>query len=303
MKGVQPREEKTAAGVLLMALAVILFTCIDSSAKWLILSGLPALQVVFARYAGHLIYALVWFLPQEGASALRSHSPGKQFLRSLFLMGSTILNFMALSYLPITVTTTIQFSMPIFVTLLAIPILGEKVGVRRIVAICVGFSGVLVVTQPWSAQWHPAMFLSLASVCVAALYFIMTRMLAGIESNATQQIWSSALATAILMPFVLSGWIWPETPLQWAVFCAIGFFGATGHISATTAHRLADASILSPLMYTQVLWAAIAGILIFATWPTVWTLGGGAIIIASGLYIWRRETMLARRARLATPPA
>jgi drug/metabolite transporter (DMT)-like permease len=75
----------------------------------------------------------------------------------------------------------------------------------------------------------------------------------------------------------------------WIVFCGIGFFGASGHIIATTAHRWADASLLAPLFYTQVLFAALAGIFVFSTWPTVYTLGGGAIIIASGLYIWARE--------------
>lgn len=289
MKGVQPKEERTAAGVAMMAVAVALFTCIDTSAKWLILFGLPALQVVFARYAGHLVYALVYYLPQEGLSALRSHSPRLQFFRSVCLMGSTILNFTALSYLPITVTTTIQFTMPIVVTLLAIPMLGETVGIRRIIAVCVGFSGVLVVTQPWSAEWHPAMLLSIAGLIVAALYFVLTRMLAGTESNATQQIWSSGVATAVLLPFVIKGWIWPEGLQAWLVFCAIGLFGASGHIIATTAHRWADASILSPLFYTQILFAALAGIFVFDTWPTVYTLGGGAIIIASGLYIWARE--------------
>jgi drug/metabolite transporter (DMT)-like permease len=272
-----------------MVLAVGLFTCIDTSAKWLIIAGLPALQVVFARYAGHLIVSLVLYLPQEGLGALRSKSPGKQFLRSVFLMGSTILNFIALSYLPITLTTTIQFTMPIVVTLLAIPILGEKVGVRRIIAVCVGFSGVLVVTQPWGSEWHPAMLLSIAAVVVASLYFVMTRMLAGVESNATQQVWSSAVATVILLPFVLKGWTWPSDLNTWLVFTAIGIFGATGHIAATTAHRWADASLLSPMFYTQIVFAALAGIFVFNTWPTIYTLGGGAIIIASGLYIWARE--------------
>lgn len=289
MKGVQPREDRTAAGVAMMALAVVLFTCIDTSAKWLIIAGLPALQVVFIRYAGHLVYALIYFVPQEGAAALRSRSPGLQFLRSLFLMGSTILNFLALSHLPITVTTTIAFATPVVVTLLAIPILGEKVGLRRIAAVCVGFSGVLVVTQPWSAAWHPAMFLSLGALAVASLYFIMTRMLAGVETAATQQIWASALATIALLPFVLKGWVWPQDALGWFVFLAVGFFGFTGHVAANTAHRWADASILSPMIYTQIFLASLAGILVFSTWPTIWTLGGGAIIIASGLYIWSRE--------------
>ncbi|SHI06004.1 DMT family transporter [Marivita hallyeonensis] len=289
MVGVLPREDKTAAGIGVMLLAVALFTCIDTSAKWLLIAGLPALQVVFARYAGHLIVALLVYLPQEGRAALRSQSPKLQFLRSICLLGSTILNFLALSYLPITLTTTIQFTIPIVVTLLAIPMLGETVGIRRIVAVCVGFSGVLVVTQPWGAEWHPAMLFSITSVIVASLYFVMTRMLAGIESNATQQVWSSAVATAVLLPFVIKGWTWPSDPTAWVVFCGIGFFGATGHIAATTAHRWADASLLSPMFYAQIVFAAFAGIVVFNTWPTIYTLGGGAIIIASGLYIWARE--------------
>jgi drug/metabolite transporter (DMT)-like permease len=275
-----------------MALAVVFFTCIDTSAKWLILAGLPAIQVVFARYAGHLLYALIVFLPQEGLDALRSRSPRLQFLRSTFLMGSTVLNFMALSYLPITVTTTIAFAMPIAVTLLAIPILGETVGLRRIIAVCVGFSGVIVVTQPWSTLWHPAMLLSVTSMVIASLYFIMTRKLAGVETAATQQVWASAFATVILAPFVIKGWVWPQGVQAWAVFAAIGFFGFTGHVCATAAHRWADASILSPLIYTQIFLAAAAGIMVFDTWPTVWTLGGGAIIVASGIYIWSRERAL-----------
>lgn len=285
----KPREERSTAGLLLMALAVGFFTCIDTSAKWLILFGLPTLQVVFARYAGHFILASLFYLPREGRSALVSNAPAKQILRSAFLLGSTVMNFMALKYLPITVTTTIFFAGPIVTSILAIPILGEKVGMRRIIAICVGFSGVLVVMQPWGAAFHPAMFFSIAGLFCASLYFIMTRLLAGVEANATQQIWSSGVAMTALAPFALQNWIWPDTLQAWLVFCFIGFFGFTGHAIATIAHRWADASLLAPVVYIQVFMAALAGILVFDTWPTVWTLGGGAIIIASGLYIWQRE--------------
>jgi drug/metabolite transporter (DMT)-like permease len=286
---VRPREEKTGAGILMMLLAVLFFTGIDTSAKWLTIAGIPVLQIVFIRYAGHFIYANLIYLPREGWTAYHSNAPAKQFLRSIFLFGGTVLNFYALKFLPITVTTTISFAGPILVTLLAIPILGETVGIRRIIAVCTGFVGVLIVIQPWGAEFHPAMFLSLGVLFMASMYFIMTRMLAGIEDNATQQIWSSGLATLALAPFGLSVWVWPETPWTYIVFCVIGGFGLLGHISATVAHRLADASILAPLIYSQVFWAALVGILIFNTWPTVWTIAGGAIIIASGLYIWHRE--------------
>lgn len=296
-----PREDRTSSGVTLMALAVLFFTFIDTSAKWLILAGLPALQVVFARYLGHFVVALVLYLPQEGVSALRSNSPGRQFLRSGFLLGSTALNFTALQYLPITVTTTIMFAGPVVVTLLAIPILGERVGLRRIVAVCVGFSGVIVVMQPWGTEFHPAMLLSLGALVSASLYFVMTRMLAGIEGNATQQLWSSGLAALAILPFALEGWHWPTDLTTWAVFGIIGGFGAIGHICATIAHRWADASILAPVIYIQIFLAALAGIVVFDTWPTVWTLGGGLIIIGSGLYIWQRERRVRGGVRQPVP--
>ena len=286
---VAPREDRTAIGLAAMAGAVVFFTMIDTSAKWLVMAGLPALQVVFARYFMHFAMSLVIFLPRDGLNALRSNAPGRQILRSVFLFSSTALNFTALKYLPITVTTTIMFAGPIVVTLLAIPMLGERVGIHRIVAVCVGFLGVVFVMQPWGAGFHPAMFLNIGALCVASLYFVMTRMLAGVESNATSQIWAAGLATVCLIPFAVTNWVWPQTPGAWAFFGLIGIFGGTGHILATSAHRMADASILAPVIYIQIILASVAGIMFFDTWPTVWTLGGGFIIIGAGIYIWHRE--------------
>jgi threonine/homoserine efflux transporter RhtA len=136
---VAQREARTGLGVGMMALAVLFFTCIDTSAKWLVTAGLASIQVAFVRYAVHFALALVVFLPREGRDAIRSNAPGRQFLRSMFLMGSTACNFAALQYLPITVTTTIMFAGPIVVTLLSIPILGERVGIHRIAAVLIGF--------------------------------------------------------------------------------------------------------------------------------------------------------------------
>jgi len=291
---VAPREERTVLALTSMGLAVTFFTMIDTSAKWLVLAGLPALQVVFIRYAMHFVLALTVFVPGEGAGAFRSRSPRLQFLRSLCLFSSTILNFTALKYLPITVTTTIMFAGPVVVTLLAIPMLGERVGRHRIVAVCVGFLGVLVVMQPWGAEFHPAMLLNLGALTVASLYFLLTRMLAGVESNATSQLWSAGLATVCLTPFALVHWVWPQSSADWVFFLLIGVFGGTGHILATSAHRMADASLLAPVVYIQIVLAALAGITFFDTYPTIWTLGGGMIIIGAGIYIWHRERKLQR---------
>lgn len=300
-RAVAPKEDRAALGVLTMAAAVTLFTGIDTSAKWLILSGQAVLQVVFIRYAVNLVVVLALFLPTQGPSVLRSRAPAKQIARSVFFLGSSTLNFAALQFLPITVTTTIMFSGPIVVTLLAIPLLGERVGIRRIVAVCTGFLGVLVVTQPWSTDFHPAVFLSFGAVLSASMYFVFTRMLAGVESNATSQIWPTALATVCLAPVALPGWVWPDTWVGYLVMVLIGCFGAVGHIAVVSAHRWADASLLAPVIYLQIVLAAVSGILVFDTWPTWWTLGGGMIIIGSGIYIWQRERAKGKPATPASP--
>ena len=295
MKHVKPREQRTALGVATMGLAVLFFTGIDSSAKWLILAGLAPIQVVFIRYAGHFILSLLLYVPQSGFSEFRSNAPFKQFLRSTLLFSGTIFNFFALKFLPLTLTTTIFFAVPIVVTLAAIPTLGEKVGIRRIAAVCAGFAGVLITIQPWGAVFNPAIFLSLGALMCASGYFVMTRLLAGIDSNATNQLWSSGLATVVLLPFGIIYWVAPEGGLQFVIIFLIGFFGLAGHIATTTASRLADASIIAPMVYTQIIFAAAISYFVFDQPPTIWTLVGGLVIIASGLYIWHRERQKAAR--------
>jgi drug/metabolite transporter (DMT)-like permease len=287
-----PREDRLSLGIGIMCGAVMSFSMIDTSAKWLMLAGLPALQVVLARYAGHFLLSCLITLPREGLAAFRSHSPWRQLLRSLFLMASTVLNFMALKYLPITVTTTIFFAGPIVVSLLSMPILGERVGPRRLAAVLVGFLGVLVVIQPFGVAFHPAMFLSLGALFCSSLYFIMTRLLAGIETNATSQLWSSGIATAMIAPMAIREWVWPDDTAVWIVMALIGFWGIVGHTALTTANRFADASLLAPVVYLQLVVATLAGLLLFDTAPTRWTLIGAAIIVGSGIYIWARERRL-----------
>ena len=272
-----------------MCAAVFCFTGIDTSAKWLILAGLPAIQVVFARYAGAFLFSLIVFLPQAGAGGFSSHRPLLQLARSLCLLGSTLLNFFALNYLPITLTTTIMFAGPVVVTLLSVPVLGERIGARRLAAVVVGFLGVVLAVQPWGAAFHAAILLSIGALCCSSLYFVMTRLLAGIETNATSQIWSNGIATLCIAPFGLGQWVWPESGLQYAALTWIGALGGIGHSLATLGHRFADASILAPVVYLQLVFATAAGIVVFATPPTPWTLAGAAVIVGSGIYIWRRE--------------
>jgi len=284
-----PREDRPTAAVLIMASAIFLFTLIDTSAKWLIMAGLPAMQVVFSRYVGAFLTALIFFIPRRGLGEFRSNRPWIQVLRALALLGSTVFNFLALRYLPITLTIAMFFAMPIVVTLLSIPILGERVGLRRFLAVLTGFIGVLVIVQPWGAQFHWAVFLSIGALFSASTYFVLTRLLAGIDNNSTSQLWTNGLATLALAPIAMQNAFWPENTLNMLVFLFIGFLGGVSHILATQAFRFAQASVLAPVTYVQVIYATAAGYLVFNTLPTIWTAIGTAIIIASGVYIWQRE--------------
>lgn len=282
-----------------MGLGVLMFTGIDTSAKWLILAGIMPLQVVFSRYLFHFVSSLVWFFPREGVDSMRSVNPKLQILRSFFLVASTVFNFYGMKTLPLTTIVAIYFAGPILTSLLAIPFLGEKVGLRRFAAILVGFCGILVIVQPWGSAFQAEMLYSIAGISMASCYFIMTRKMAGHEANSTAQLWASGLGTVTLGPFALAHWIWPDGMLQWVVFVMIGVFGFIGHALTTHAHRLAEASMLAPVVYLQVFFATIAGYLVFSTLPTPRTAIGAMIIVASGLYIWNRER--AGRARVKSP--
>lgn len=287
-----PREDRPGAAVMIMAAAVFLFTLIDTSAKWLSLAGLPVLQIVFSRYAGAFAICLIVFVPKGGIRQFRSNRPWIQLLRALCLLGSTIFNFFALSYLPITLTIAMFFAIPIVTTLLSIPILGEKVGMRRFLAVVTGFLGVLVIVQPWAAEFHWAIIFSVGALTSASVYFVLTRLLAGVDNGSTSQLWSNGVATAALLPFALTETVWPETPWAVFVFLFIGVLGGVSHILATQAYRFAPAATVAPVVYVQVIYGTAVGYLVFNNLPDIWTAIGTAIIIASGVYIWQRERVL-----------
>jgi drug/metabolite transporter (DMT)-like permease len=209
-------------------------------------------------------------------------------------MGSTIFNFLAITFLPLTVTASISFTMPLILCALSIPLLGETVGWRRWLAICVGFLGVLVIVQPGTAAFHPAVFLSLTGAVFTALYMLLTRKLAGVDSTTTQQFYASFVATVCLVPFALGGFIWPSSVVGWIVFVLIGAAALIGHQVLTTAHRFAPASVLAPFGYVQIIFMTTSSWLIFNQPPSIWIFVGAPIVIGSGLYIWLRERQLAR---------
>lgn len=300
---VAPVEDRRLLGIGMVLVGFLCFTGIDTSAKWLAIGGLPTPQVVFIRYAVNFVLIVAIFLPRDGRILLRSGNPRIELLRGLVLLGSTVANFVAISHLPLTVTGSILFSMPLLVCAISVPLLGEHVGWRRWGAILAGFAGVLIIIRPGSETFNIYTVFSLLAVACYAVFNISNRMLAGIDAASTQQFYSALIATVCIAPFAFGGWEWPQGLSSWLAFGAMGIFATVGHQLFATAHRFAPASTLAPFIYAQMIYLTASSWLIFNQPPDVWVFLGAPLVVGSGLYIWLRERQLAvqRRVKAGSP--
>ncbi|MCP4317812.1 MAG: DMT family transporter [Hyphomicrobiales bacterium] len=276
-----------------MLVAYLMFSFIDTGSKWLAIAGLSALQLSFMRYIGHFCISLG--LVGRGGfvlSRLACEKPLLVVVRGLLLMMSTVLNFFAIRYLPLSLTGTILFSAPIIVCALSWPLLRERVGIFRWFAIMLGFGGIIVAIRPFSESFHWAVFLSLTGAVGFALYSILTRRLSGVVSTNILQFYSGLVGTAVLLPFAVLEWKNPVGGFAWLTMLSLGFFGWAGHQMLTRAMNFAPANLLMPFGYSFILYLTIWSYLVFNDVPDFWTLTGAAIIIVAGLIIWFRERQI-----------
>ena len=289
------KQDRALFGIILMVIAYLIFSFIDVSAKWLAIAGLPAMQLAFMRYVGHMAIS-TGLLVRDGdlGSLFRTKYLLVAMFRGSLLMGSTILNFIAVQYLPLTLTSTILFSAPIIICLLSWPLLGEKVGYWRWSAIMLGFIGILVTIRPFDSDFHYAAFYSLGGAFCFALYSILTRRLAGEISVDVMQFHSGFVGTVVLLPFAILSWQSPDTMMDWAIMIMLGVFGWMGHQLLTHAHSFAAANLLTPFGYSFILFLTTWSYLVFDHLPDIWTVIGASIIITSGLIIWLREMKKAK---------
>ena len=304
MAGTAAKENQALpmAGIALTLFAYFTFSMLDTSAKWLVLAGIPALQIGFMRYALHFVVSAGLVARQgRGLARFGADRMGLVLLRAALLMGSTLCNFVAIRYIPLTLTATIMFSAPIIVTALSGPVLGEKVGPWRWGAIVAGFIGVVVAIRPFDADFHWAALLSLTGAACFAVYQLLTRMLAGKVSSDTMQLYSGMVGTLVLAPFAAAVWTSPTTTLDWGLLFGVGFLGWFGHDMLTRAYGLASASVLTPFAYVMIVYLGVWSWLVFAQTPTRATVLGAAIVMSAGLVIWLRERNQARRRRIPPP--
>lgn len=293
--GEQAARERSARadalrGILLMLCSMSAIAVLDAIAK-LLSHRLPGVQVTWG-YFTCILLALTVYAALRGRSIfglLRSRRPVLQILRAAALVGSLSLLFTGLAYLPLAEATTISFTSPLFVVALSGPLLGERVGLHRWGAVIVGLLGAVIVMRPGSEMFQPAALFPLFGAVFFAFFQIVTRRLGNADDPITTIAWTAGGGALILTPVMPFVWMTPVAP-ELAIFVGMGALGLVAHLCLVGAFALGDASMLAPFNYVRILWAIALGVVLFGDWPDVGTLVGGAVIVASGLYVLVRES-------------
>ena len=278
--------DRIGLGILMMLVVYFLFTVVDTTAKWLIGLGFPAFQMAFLRYAGH--FAISLGIAATGKTPLRHRKLPLIILRGALLVIATMSNFIAITYLPLTIISAIAFSVPIIVCLLSVQVLGEKVGPWRWGAILLGFIGVIIVIQPFSVNYHWAALLSLMNAFLLAGYSLMTRHLTKDVPTQTLQFYGGLTGTIVIGPIAWYLWEPAGSWLVLVMWAMLGLCGWAGHELLTRAHNIAPANALMPISYSYLIYMMASDVLIFALFPDRTELVGIAIIVTAGLIIWKR---------------
>jgi drug/metabolite transporter (DMT)-like permease len=288
-------------GIALMICTIALFSTMDAIAKTL-LQDYGTVQVVWARYAGQsAIVALI--LAPRFLTLMRTRHPVAHGVRSIVQFCATLLFFSALAHIGLAEATAIMDVNPVLITLGAALFLGERLGPRRLFGVLAAMVGAMLIIRPGTGVFAPAALLPLAAAVCYATYALLTRMVGREESVWTALIYT-ALAGTVISTLALP-WFWqPIDAADLPLFLLMGPVGATAQLFLIRAFTTTEASVVAPFAYLGLIFAAGWGYVLFGEVPDGWTVAGGSIIVAAGLYVWHRETLAARAARRAAlPPA
>ena len=293
------RADRPFRGIALILASTVFLGASDVTAKYLS-ATLPSIEIAWIRF---LVFALIMtpaMVPGSPLYALRTTRPGFQLMRGVALLGSSLFFISGLRYLPIAEASATGFVSPLFVTALSIIFLSESVGVRRWLATATGLLGVLIILRPGTGAFHVAAFFPLVSALCWAVTLIMTRTMSGREPAITTMTYSSIAGLCMLSALVPFAWVAPSWhDILFGIL--IGVASTAGQWIVVLAFRYADASVLAPFSYSQLVWVSLLGFLIFGEVPDVWTVTGAGFIVASGLYTAHRERV--RRSQLLTVAA
>jgi len=280
-----------AKAIVYMLAAVASLAVLDAAVKWLT-DDYPVPQIAFIRYVIGLALALgLAGISTGGLASLRTRRLGGHLLRSVFNLSAMLVFYYALWLLPLAEAVAIAFATPIFTTMLSIPLLRERVSLRRWAAVGVGFAGVLVMVRPSALGIEPGVLLALLSAVLFAMVVTTSRQLTRTEASHTILFYYSIaclIGTGVMLPWY---WVTPA-PGDLAAFLIVGVTGSFGQYLMNQALRYGEASMLAPLDYTALLWAVLFGYMLWGDWPSLWVVGGAALVLLSTIIATGRGGLL-----------
>ena len=289
---VAPQTNARAIG--LMILAIVLFTAMDALAKGL-LDRYPTPQVIWARFTGQLVLVLL-ILRGRVALHLRTQYPLLHLARCICQFGATALFFTSLGYIGLAEATALTDLNPVLITLGAALFLGEKFGLRRLLGVLAAMVGALIIIRPGFNVFTPAALLPIgAAVCYTG-NALLTRFIGANESAWTSMLYGAAFGSVVLV--FMQPFVWePIQAPDYFLFVLVGMLGTAAQLCLIRSFSMAEASVVAPFAYLGIVFAAIWGAVLYAEYPDNWTVVGALVIITAGLYVWHRETRVARSAR------
>jgi drug/metabolite transporter (DMT)-like permease len=287
------------AGIAMMLAGIAGFAVMDATIKFLT-EGYPVPQVIALRSWFGLPILVFLAMREGGLPAMHTSRPLVHIGRYLLVLLLSLSFFWALSNMKLVDAVAIAFAAPIIITALSVPLLREPVGLRRWIAIGVGFCGVLIMLRPGMGVFQWAAMAALGSAVVYALLMVTTRAFKNTESTASLMLYPQIGISLTGLLMVNFFWVTP-TLFDLALFALAGFFGSIGVLCITHAFRLAPAATIAPFEYTALLWATLLGYFLWGELPDNITLLGASVVIASGLYILYRETRKTGRASPKLP--
>jgi drug/metabolite transporter (DMT)-like permease len=282
---VDPEQRQVLIALGLVIAGGVLFVIMNTLVKFLT-TELNPVMLTWARYFFHVAFVVVVF-PKSLLGVLRADRIPFQIGRSVLLLLATITNFIALALLPLAEVASIIFLAPIFVAGLAVLVLRERVVAWRWLLIGLGFSGALIIVQPQGGTFGLGAAAALACAFFYALYQITTRIVR--EAQPIVSLLYGGLVGIVALSLVVPFYWQAPTVTQWLLFVSIGSLGAAGHLLVIMALQRAEASKMAPFTYVQLLWAMIASWLVFADLPSATTVIGAAVIVTSGLLLYRLD--------------
>jgi drug/metabolite transporter (DMT)-like permease len=285
-------------GAVLMMISGVMFTGMSSLVKDLGERYDP-FQVAFFRCLFGFVVLLPLILP-HGLQTFHTRHPVRHLTRGLVGVSAMACMFYGLTTLPLADVTAISFGVPMFLIILAVLFLGERVRWRRSTATAVGFIGVIVMLRPGAGTVEPAALVVVGGTLLVAMAATGVKLLSRTESTLTMLAWFGLISTvAMALPAAL---VWRMPTLEdWALLGLVGAIGSLAQSFVVRAYTVGEATAVAPFDYVRMIYAVAVGIVLFDEWPDLWTLAGALIIVGSALYIARREARLDASQRLATP--